>query len=238
MAVAVVQRATVQGGSSAGNKTLAFGANVTAGNAIILVGWIGTNAPGALGFTDSLGNTITDLAYLPNASNFQYGRLSIIKQIASTGAMTITLLNSASQTYNITMYEVSGLDTTQPWAGLSTSGAGFGLITSGTLSYGQAGSTGIAIGLFNSNGNTGTWTLGSGYSNLQFPAIINGMEGATEEKLVTGAGSTNATATSSTNGTNLGFVTVFSSLAEPLPSGPALKPRRAMRQAVRRAAYV
>lgn len=235
MAVAVVQRATVQGASSTGNKTLAFGAAVATGNAIILIGWIGTNSGVGMSFTDSLGNTITPVADLPNIANFQFGKLAIIKQIAAGGAETITLVGSAFQTYNITAYEVSGLNTTQPVAGPSAAGTGFGAITTGSQAYGQVGSSGVAIGMFNSNGNAGTWALGSGYSNAQLPANINGMQGFTEEKLVSGAGSTTAGATSTTNGNNIGFVAIFSDIQEPLPTVASAKPRRMLRQAVNRA---
>lgn len=196
MAITIVQHKSTA--ASTASVALAFTSNVTAGNLIVacasLYAGDTLNTP-----TDSQGNTYTlAVAKNPGTSGTP-SQTNIYYAVAgSSGTLTVTATQNATDCLHLHLYEVSGVNT------LDKTGSNYQSTptTAATVSTSAATTQAneCVIAFFASNNTSGTWTAGSGYSNLEStPNSGSGTSAATEDKIVSATGTQTATATLSSS---------------------------------------
>lgn len=198
MPFAHVQQNVSGYGNSAAPQTLAFPADVTAGN--LLVVGVATYNPGVtVAVTDSQGNTYTQAVGYATSTEAGGVRASQWYAIAgSTGPNTVTVSPSASAYSAIHLLERSGVDTADPFNAGST-GTGTGTAADcGSVPVAQADSLVVVLVADNAGGSR-TWTAGTGFDlRTQQPNGSSFVASATEDDLSVGA-AVNGTITLSTS---------------------------------------
>jgi hypothetical protein len=204
MAISVVQR-NVGGNSNAtlNNSSVAFSSSNTAGNAIIVVlaGGDSTDKLMHSDFelpTDTNSNTYKEVFW---EFNTQWG-MGIKAWIAygiAAGANTINIVDNFDEDV-IFIYEVAGLASSgafdvAAYAWNTSAGNSF---ASGSITPNNANS--LVLGVVSAtHSGAMTYTIGSGYSNLQQQSTTNVVNAACEEKIVSSIASQSASFTGSTS---------------------------------------
>jgi glycosyl hydrolase family 16/IPT/TIG domain-containing protein len=183
-----VKSAVTTSGSSV---AATYPAAQTAGNLNVVAVMWGDVTSAVSSVTDTRGNTYT-LAVGPTRANGLTSAIYYAKNIAA-GSNTVTVsFNQSAGWPNINVMEYSGLDTTNPLDVVSTASG------SGTTANSGSATTTVANELIVGAGNPVTTftAAGTGFTNR----IINSFGGISEDKIVTSAGSYNATATLTSGG--------------------------------------
>jgi hypothetical protein len=211
MAISVVQRN--KGDDVAGvtgHVAVAFGSNNTAGNTIIVI-LVGSDTTLALWnsdyplVSDSKVNTYTNVFNQFNVANGVGIRAYVANAIAA-GANTVTQQDN-NDACGLYIYEVSGLATSSPF-----DRSQFAVIGSSTaFTSGNTPTTTVANELligFAIATAAPTWTVGSGYSNLQTNGAVANA-GAAQEQIVSSTGAYSSTLTSSLSSSGLAAIVTF-----------------------------
>lgn len=200
MAVSVVQRGVATDNTGAtGSVSVAFGSNVTAGNTIIAV------CVGASMFIprDTLGNTYA-IAYqnMQGATSTHNIKVYTAANIFG-GANTVTV-SDGSSIAGMFVYEVAGLANSRSFdKAMLTRQTSATTDTTGTTEV-TSFTNELALAVFSYNGSTAiTYTAGAGYTNLQFPAGVNGFYICCEEQVLAATGAQTATVTQSVAGNGI-----------------------------------
>lgn len=214
MAISVIQRAKAgDTGGITGFCAAAFGSNVTSGSAIIAIGFIGATSNAGLSTpTDTRGNTFNPIANINDGSS-SIGMKAWIAYGTAAGADTVTM-SDGSNISTLFVFEVSGLAASAAFDKIASAYQS----SSTALSSGNTPTTGFAnellLGAFGLTSASGlSWTVGSGYSNLQTQATAF-CESSSEEEIVSSTGAYAATATLAANtGNSLSVILTFSNTA-------------------------
>jgi hypothetical protein len=178
---------TTSGSSVAGT----FAAAQTLGNLNVVAVMWGDTTSAVTSVTDSKGNAYS-LAVGPTTASGLTSAIYYAKNIAA-GSNTVTVtFNQTAGWPNINVLEYSGLSTTSPLDVTATASG------TGTTANSGSATTTAASELIVGPGNplTTFTAAGSGFSNR----IINSFGGISEDKIVSSAGSYNATATMTSGG--------------------------------------
>lgn len=233
MAISVVQRDKNQDLTGSG-VSKAFGSNNTGGNKLIVLAAISNSSITLSTPTDTRGNTYAVVATELDAGSFYGWRCWVVESCAA-GANTVTVNNTSFSNSLLFIYEVSGLAATSSFDKKVTTKSDSGSSpTSGSITVTNSNELILGVGL-NSSSAAVVFASGSGYSNLQQPGNSNGLNGALEEKIISGGGSNSATFTLTTNnGLTMTTLLSFSdtTIVNSIPNRQYI-----MRQAVKRASY-
>jgi len=155
--------AFVQGNSADNVASVSFSSNVTAGNAIYIVGFDGSGSGHTLTFSDTQGNTFTTNKQVNLATDGDtVGAACAIA--GSSGADTLSMkVNGSAHNGAFVIYEISGATCTVDQAG-SNNSTGITSCDSGSIT--TAFSNDFLLGACGLSHNTQTFHLGAGWSNL------------------------------------------------------------------------
>ena len=200
--ISVVQRAVNTQTGYTGTVSKAFTSNTQGGSAIVVLVADNTNTSDINTPTDSQSNTYTQLFSALDASNY-YGYKAYIAYNASAAANTVTVTNTSYQPLALMIYEVSGLSANPFDVSALNKGDVTTTPSSGSITTNYANELLLGLNVTNAS-STETYTAGSGYSNLQQSSYVNGLQVASEEKIVSSTGSQSATfSMSGNNGLNM-----------------------------------
>lgn len=212
----VIQRNVTQGNN--GVISLAFGANVTAGNAIIVI--VGTGSTTTIPTpTDTGGDTFVLLGSVKDSGNS--ASMAVFACYSSAGGAQTISVNVGAGTTNTGLHirEVSGLASASMLDGTIVEATGFSSpVTAGATTTANAND--LLLGFFMSAQSTAatTWTTGTGYSN-GLTDTASFVYGFSEEQVVSATGTYAATAApSGGNGVYAGFTIALSDT--PIPVAP------------------
>lgn len=224
MAIALVQ--SQAGNVTATSQTISFGSNATSGNLVIVA--VGSANLPSLTVTDNLGNT-----YLPVFNNTishvtqSNGCQFFYAKNITGGAMTITLADTGSVTWQTVIREYSGLAINNPLdqyacEPFGLTGATMSSYTTGRTTYPNE----LIVGWFiqNASGGAVTHTAGAGFGNkLSTAGGGSSVVCTLEDQIVSVLASQTATATTTVSAnTWSGGVITFSD-TDCVPHGPTIQ---------------
>lgn len=196
MALAFVQSTTGNGTTSPVTST-AFASTVTAGNIIVVteVDDSGVDLSATMSFSDSGGNTYTQLATTGAANTYTH-TVWWAKVVTGGSSFTVTVTETtgAWARMDFVAQEFSGFTGTPTFDKISAYATGSGTTatsnTSGTLTAADE----VVVGSFAHGGLTSAFSLGSGYTNLGTVNVANAAS-AQESKIVASTTAVTASAT-------------------------------------------
>lgn len=198
MAISVAQRNMVGNAGASSSPTLAYGSNVTNGNALIAVSFIDKSTDPSATPTDTIGNTFA----LCGAEQLNGScRIKVwIAQNGTTAADTVTFTTGLNDSA-VAIFEVAGIATSGAFDKVKSQGQTSATALDSTSTATTTNSNELLLGLtMNLNAVALNPTIGAGYSNLQTAGVVFS-SAATEEKIVSATGTYNATFTLAANTT-------------------------------------
>jgi hypothetical protein len=190
MVIAQNTPAFVQGNKTNGSSTLAYSSNVTVGHALYATIYDGDGSL-ALTFTDSQGNSWTTVKTAILASDGD--SMAVGCAIAgSSGSDTVTFKeNGSAQAVLGTIYEVANATCTTDATPVSSNTSGQTACNSGALTTST--SNDLLFGLCGLSSSQTALNAGSGWTNGETFSSVNGIDGISELRVASTAGSYTAT---------------------------------------------
>jgi hypothetical protein len=214
MAISVVQRAIGVDPNGSNGYVAANFTNNTAGNTIIVcIAIANTTTTGQVAPTDYAGNTYTLIGNFSGGTQYTSQLWYIANNISAyTGANTVASGDVAAS--NIHIWEVAGLASTATLdkSASTKAASGTALVTASVTT---TVANELILGVFCNDILHETWTLGTGYSNLETSALTqpNAFSSASEENIVTATGNYTAAITAGHSSNNMKVIMTFKGAA-------------------------